>query len=82
MEERFGGKTAFVTGAGSGIGRAVAQRLGGEGAAVACVDIDGGTAEATAKGIAATGARAVPFTCDVASYAEGGIPDGIRQAFV
>jgi meso-butanediol dehydrogenase / (S,S)-butanediol dehydrogenase / diacetyl reductase len=70
MDDRFEGRTAFVTGAGSGIGRAVAQRLAAEGAAVACVDIDGGTAEATAKGIAGASARAVAFTCDVASYDE------------
>jgi NAD(P)-dependent dehydrogenase (short-subunit alcohol dehydrogenase family) len=70
MDQRFAGRAAFVTGAGSGIGRAVARRVAAEGGAVACVDIDGATAEATAKGIADSGARAVAFTCDVASYDE------------
>jgi NAD(P)-dependent dehydrogenase (short-subunit alcohol dehydrogenase family) len=37
---RMQGKTALVTGAGSGIGRAVAQRLAEEGAWVACIDIN------------------------------------------
>ena len=66
MDQRFEGRTAFVTGAGSGIGRAVAQRL---------------AAEATAKGIAGTGARAVAITCDVAFYDQvGAAVDGAVAA--
>jgi NAD(P)-dependent dehydrogenase (short-subunit alcohol dehydrogenase family) len=38
---RFAGKTAIVTGAGSGIGRATALRLAREGAAVVAADING-----------------------------------------
>lgn len=40
MTGRFEGKVALITGAGSGIGRAVALRLAGEGAAVFAVDVD------------------------------------------
>ena len=40
MQTRFTGKTAMVTGAGSGIGRATALRLGEEGARIFACDID------------------------------------------
>ena len=44
---RFFGKAALVTGAGSGIGRAVALRLASEGAAVFAVDVDSARLEET-----------------------------------
>jgi meso-butanediol dehydrogenase/(S,S)-butanediol dehydrogenase/diacetyl reductase len=42
MAGRFDGKVALITGAGSGMGRAITIRLAGEGAAVFAVDIDEG----------------------------------------
>ncbi|UGS35278.1 SDR family NAD(P)-dependent oxidoreductase [Capillimicrobium parvum] len=45
------GRTVIVTGAGRGIGAAIAFRLGGEGAWVACLDVDGQSAEATAAAL-------------------------------
>ena len=48
---RHAGRTALVTGAGSGIGRAAALRLASEGATVHCADIDLAGAHATAKEI-------------------------------
>lgn len=58
-------KHAVVTGAGRGIGKAIAGKLASLGAAVAIVDIDGETAGSTAAEIAATGATAVGYELDI-----------------
>ncbi len=59
--ERFTGKTAAVSGAGSGIGCAVAQRFAAEGANVMCLDRNLDAAARTA----ATLARGAAIRCDV-----------------
>ena len=46
---RFSGRVAIVSGAGRGIGAAIAKRLASEGATVAAVDIDGDSAGKTAQ---------------------------------
>jgi NAD(P)-dependent dehydrogenase (short-subunit alcohol dehydrogenase family) len=64
MDSRFSGKVALVTGAASGIGKAVAVRLASEGAFVACVDLDADRLASTVE--KATGDRAIALGCDVA----------------
>ena len=63
--DRFRGKRVFVTGAGSGIGKATATLFAAEGATVACVDLT--NADATAAEIVAAGGRASSYICDVGS---------------
>ena len=63
-------RTAFVTGAGSGIGREVAVSLGASGAAVACVDLSGAGAQATVDLITRQGGRAKAWPVDVARVAQ------------
>jgi 2-hydroxycyclohexanecarboxyl-CoA dehydrogenase len=58
--------TAIVTGAGSGIGLAIAERLAADGLAVAIFDRDAESAEAAAAKISASGGTAVGLTVDVA----------------
>jgi len=62
---RVEGKACVVTGAGSGIGKAIAERLAEEGGKVLCVDVNGETATTTAKGITDTGGIAEALAADV-----------------
>jgi NAD(P)-dependent dehydrogenase (short-subunit alcohol dehydrogenase family) len=64
------GKTAFVTGAGSGIGLGIARQLARAGVSVAAADIRKDAAEATAAEIVAAGGRAVPLQLDVSDRAD------------
>ena len=62
---RFTGQSAIVTGAASGIGRAIAQRLAGEGGAVAVADANEANAIRVRDEIAAAGGRAIAIKADV-----------------
>jgi NAD(P)-dependent dehydrogenase (short-subunit alcohol dehydrogenase family) len=64
------GKTAVVTGAGSGLGRAIALRLAREGANLHLIDIDLAAAEAVALECHARGVQAIAAKCDVSRLKE------------
>ena len=64
------GKRAIVTGAASGIGRAIARALAREGARVLVSDLDEAGAAATAEGLRAEGREALHLRCDVTMRAE------------
>ena len=66
MTGKLAGKTAVVTGAGSGIGRAAAILFAREGAAVAVVDLNAEAAKDAAEEIAASGGTALPVVANVA----------------
>ena len=67
---RLDGKTAVVTAAAHGIGRATALAFGAAGAKVVCSDIDSDAVEATALAINDAGGQAIAFTADVGELAQ------------
>ena len=69
---RLAGRVAVVTGAGRGVGRALAEKLAGEGAYVVVNDLDAAEADATVLAIAAAGGQGVACAGDVtaADFAE------------
>jgi len=67
---RLSGKSAIVTGAGRGIGKATALRFAREGADVLVPDLDPATSEQTARAIQALGRKGIPMQMDVTRLAD------------
>jgi NAD(P)-dependent dehydrogenase (short-subunit alcohol dehydrogenase family) len=65
MQGRLSGAVAVVTGAGTGLGRGIADELAKAGADVAVVEIDGESAERAARELEAHGVRARAYPTDV-----------------
>lgn len=76
MEIREGveGRTAIVTGGGSGLGEAISKDLADHGASVVVMDVDRIGADRVVADITAAGGDAVPFTADAA------VPDDHRRS--
>jgi len=70
VEGRFTGRSALVTGAAQGIGRAIAERLTREGASVLLLDIDGDLAEQTAAELHAAGGVAEAIGGDISCQSD------------
>ena len=69
-EFRLDGRTAVITGAASGIGRAIAIKFAACGASVHLLDLNLSQAEAVAHEIENAGGNAKPWLCDVSDHAQ------------
>ena len=71
-------RTAIVTGAGSGIGRAVAERLATDGIAVVCADLNEPAVTQVAADLTAAGHTALALHTDITD--EASVADMARRA--
>ena len=72
------GEIALVTGAGNGMGRAIALEFANEGASIVAADINANAVDAVAAEINDTGGRAIAVEADRAAHATHG--DGLAEA--
>ncbi len=72
---RLDGKVAAITGAGSGIGLAIAERFAQQGARIAVLEIDEAAAQRAVEGLRSSGCDAVAIACDVTKA------DSVKAAF-
>jgi len=77
MAERLEGRTALITGAGSGLGRAMARRMAAEGAAIMCSDVNEEAAQDTAAQIGESGGRSAAMHLDVTDG--GAVRDALQR---
>jgi NAD(P)-dependent dehydrogenase (short-subunit alcohol dehydrogenase family) len=76
------GRVAVITGAASGIGRAMARTFGAAGMKVAIADVEAGALRETRRDLAADGIEAAAFVCDVAQAdAVHKLAEDARSAF-
>ena len=73
------GKVAFVTGAGKGIGKAIAIAYAKQGIHIACIARTFADVERTAKEIGGLGGEAIAIACDVTRYEQ--LSAAMRQTF-
>ncbi len=76
--QNLAGKTAFVTGAGSGIGRAIARRLAGDGARVVAADVNLDGARETEGLVSRSGGNALAVYVDITRFDT--VQAAVRQA--
>ncbi len=78
-QSRFNEKVAAVTGGGSGIGRAICERLAAEGATVALIELTADKAEQARVAIESAGGRCTVYAADVSDAAQ---TESVFQAIV